>query len=57
MENSYDAENAVLSILICNPELAFEVTSLKTEMFSSIAISNFMGIFRVWFLMVLFQIE
>ena len=43
MENSYDAENAVLSILICNPELAFEVTSLKTEMFSSIAHKQLYG--------------
>ena len=43
MENSYDAENAVLSILICNPELAFEVTSLKAEMFSSIAHKQLYG--------------
>ena len=34
---AYESENAVLSIIIENPELAFDVTTLKTDMFSSIA--------------------
>lgn len=32
----YEAENAVISILIKNPELVFDVTTLKSMMFSSI---------------------
>ena len=32
----YEAENAVISILIKNPEVVFDVTTLKSMMFSSI---------------------
>jgi len=34
---SYDAEGAVLNILVEHPEMVFELTNLKKEMFSSIA--------------------